>query len=383
MHAHREPRGQPRREEMAPVALVSESRDTSGLLPVSIVIATRCIHGSSCTSVLSNPMGTVEHGRTREIADTLKSLDTRRVIRESSGMRRDRRFPSRVVLLALCALTIPDRVLAQNPNARPPRNPANPAKGTAGRSQLPRGAGSLALPAWLDDAETLDPGGATIELSVGRWTSVDGGETDGPILAVAVGLTDRFQLNATIPYYSASYNDGYKANGLGDTYLSLKAQLLDPREHTIGVSVQPVLEILSESSVSDATLGLSRVNFGFPLTIQVGNDETRSRAYASAGYFTRNALFVGGAVERDVSSAVTLVAMLTHSYATRIAASSDLAGLSRSRTDASGMIYVSVAPTVTVFGGLGRTVSQLDQNGASLIASVGVRFETKARRTKP
>jgi hypothetical protein len=61
----------------------------------------------------------------------------------------------------------------------------------------------------------------------------------------------------------------------------------------------------------------------------------------------------------------------------------DLLGSSRSRTDASGMIFVNIARTVTLFGGLGRTISQLDQNGAKLIASAGVRIETERWRPRP
>jgi len=150
----------------------------------------------------------------------------------------------------------------------------------------------------------------------------------------------------------------------------------------VGVSVQPLLEILSDAAISDSTLGLSRVNWGLPITVQVGSDKTRTRAYASAGYFSRHAIFVGGAVERDVSSSVTLIGMVNYSEATSSPASSDLLGLSRARTDAMAMIYVSVAPGVSLFGGGGRTISKLDQNGAKLIASAGVRFET-TRRTKP
>jgi hypothetical protein len=243
--------------------------------------------------------------------------------------------------------------------------------------------GSLTLPAWLDDAETLDPGTGSLEVSVGRWSSIDGGETDGPVLNVAVGLTSRTQLSATLPYYRARYTDGYNAHGLGDTYLSLKIQLLNPGEYAVGVSIQPLLEILSDASISDSTLGLSRVNWGLPVTIQVGSDETRTRAYVTTGYFSRHAVFAGAAVERDVFSSVTLMGMVNYSYATQTTSLGDLLGSSRSRTDASGMIFVNIARTVTLFGGLGRTISQLYQNGAKLIASAGVRIETERWRPRP
>ena len=289
-----------------------------------------------------------------------------------------------IVSTSLILLAIAVKAHAQVKTPRIPRNPKAPvSQGTAGRTQLPVASGSLTLPAWLDDTETLDPGTTTFDLSVGRWSSVDGGETDGPVLDFAVGLTPRLQVGGTLPYYRASYNDGFSAHGLGDAYFSVKAQLLDPGDNVIGLSVQPLLEVLSESSVSDTTLGLSRVNWGIPVTVQVGSAETRTRAYATAGYFSRDAVFVGGTVEHEVSSVVTVLGMVNYSYATETSATSDLLGLSRSRTDASAMVYVSVAPTVTVYGGLGRTISKLDQNGARLIASVGIHIEVGHSRLQP
>jgi hypothetical protein len=277
--------------------------------------------------------------------------------------------------MAACGLLIDaSPALAQG---RKPRNPAKTPGGkggTAGRTQIPVATGT-ALPAWLDDAETLDAKSATIEVSVGRWSTVDGGETYAPVLDVSAGATSWLQFDATLPYYRASYNDGYAASGLGDSYFSAKAQILDPSENRVGLSVQPIVEVLSESSVSDTTLGLSRVNWGVPVSVEVGSSDTRTRAYASGGYFSRHAIFAGAAIEQDIRSAVTIGATVSYSYATKVTAGSDLAGLSRSRTDVTLMCYVSVAPNVTLFADVGRTVSRLDQNGARLIASAGIRFD--------
>jgi hypothetical protein len=290
------------------------------------------------------------------------------------------RLASLTVLLALLsALFVPARARAQGTTFRTPLNPtAAVSAGTAGRTLVPVDL----QPAWLDDADTLDRGAASVELSAGRWAAKQGGQTDGPVLDLAVGLTSQIQLSVTLPHYRASYTDGYSASGRGDTYLAAKFQLLDPGDHFVGLSVQPLLEILSDAAISDKALGLSRVNWGLPITVQAGSDKTRTRAYASAGYFSRHAVFAGGAVERDVSSSVTLIGMLNHSEATRTPPSSDLLGFTRARTDATAMIYVSVAPGVSLFGGAGRTISKLDQNGAKLIASAGVRLET-TRRAKP
>ena len=288
----------------------------------------------------------------------------------------------RVVLACVCLVSAASLARGQTRPSRPPRNPKTPgSQGTAGRTRLPT-SGAQTLPAWLDDAETLDKDTASVELSVGRWSTVDGGETDGPIVDAAVGVTDWLQLEAAVPYYRVQYSDGFSASGLGDTYLSAKLQLLDPADYPVGVSVTPLVEILSKASVSDITLGLSRVNFGLPITVQVGSDDTRTRAYASAGWFSRHAVFVGSGVERDVGSAVTLIGLLSYTYSTAALTATDLAGLSRSRTDATGLVYVSVSKLATLFVGAGRTVSRLDQNGASFIGSVGVRFETSRPQTK-
>jgi hypothetical protein len=286
-----------------------------------------------------------------------------------------------LLLVALLTMGGTPSAWAQRVRAVRPKSPA--ATGTAGRTQLPATSGSVTLPAWVDDAETLDPGNASIELSVGRWSAIDGGETDGPVLDASVGVTSQLQLGVSAPYYRASYNDGYTSRGLGDTYLSAKYQLLDPSDGVVGVSVQPMLEVLSKAAVSDTTLGLKRVNWGLPLTVEVGSDETHTRAYATVGYFSRHAAVAGLGVERDIGSAATLVGMVTYSYATRASAVGDLAGLSRSRTDASGTVYVSVSPMVSLFAGAGRTVSRLDQNGARFMGSMGVRVETFRHKSRP
>jgi hypothetical protein len=271
---------------------------------------------------------------------------------------------------------------AQETNRAPraPRNPTTTTKGTQGRTQLPQATGT-ALPAWLDDAETLDAKTASLEISAGRWATVDGGETDGPAVDAAVGVNDWLQLGATVPYYRARYSDGFTASGLGDCYFGAKFQLLDPADHTIGIAAQPLLEVLSATAVSDTTLGLSRVNWGLPITFQVGNDDTSTRAYLTTGFFSRHAVFVGGAVERDLGDIFTIGGSIDFTHATRTTTGTDLAGLSPSRTDASLLVYASVSDSITLFGSLGRTISQLDQNGARFSASFGIRIETQPRTT--
>ena len=293
---------------------------------------------------------------------------------------------SRVTVLALAlGLLGSAHALAQGRGGgastrRPPRAPSQNA-GTAGRTELPVGAGLRALGGWLDDADVLAPGTAGLGLSFGRWTSLDGGETDAPVLDVTVGVAARVQLSVSLPYYRASYADGFSANGLGDTYIVSKVQVVDASEHRLGLAVSPMLEILSGAAVSDTTLGLSRVNWALPVSIQGGQD--RTRAYATAGYFSRGAVFGGGAVEQTITSRVTVAGTLSYSYSTRTSAESDLLGLSRSRTDATGAVSLQAGHGVTIFAGAGRTVSKKDQNGAKLIASAGLSVLIARRAARP
>jgi hypothetical protein len=137
------------------------------------------------------------------------------------------------------------------------------------------------LASWLDDADTLAPGAGSIGVAVSHSDSLDGGETDAPVLDAAVGLSSRVQLSGSLPYYQASYSDGYESSGLGNTSLAVKVKVVDPNEHAVGLAVAPVLEILGDASLADPTLGLSRVNWALPVSVQVGRGNTR--AFATAG----------------------------------------------------------------------------------------------------
>jgi hypothetical protein len=152
----------------------------------------------------------------------------------------------------------------------------------------------------------------------------------------------------------------------------LKAKLLDPGAHTVGVAISPLLEVLSEASLSDETLGLSRVNWALPVSVETTRGPTR--LLASAGYFSRGAVFVAGGLERSVSERVALTGSLSLMHATSVEPTSDLAELSRSRVDASVGFVVAPSPSWSVSAAIGRTVSSLDQNGSKLLASVSVGY---------
>lgn len=292
-----------------------------------------------------------------------------------------------------CALLAPGTALGQpGKSKRPPLAPGagGHGRGTGGRTELPLpavggGTGSptstIVLAAWLDDAETLAPGEAMVGLSFGRSESLDGGETDAPVFGAAIGVSSRVQLSGSLPHYWASYDDGYEASGRGNTYLACKVKVVDPSRHRVGLAVGPVLEILGDASLSDTTLGLSRVNWALPVSAQVGKG--RLRGFATAGYFSRGAVFLAGALERAVSTRVSVTGALSYMHATGPSEASDLAGLARSRLDLTGSVFVRLSPSLSVAGAAGRTISSLDQNGATLLASASISYGFKLSRRHP
>jgi hypothetical protein len=272
------------------------------------------------------------------------------------------------ILLLAVVLALPGPALGkERPPPRPPTSPAGHSRGTARLTSLP--VTGIALGSWLDDADTLEPGVANWGLSIGRWSALDGGETYAA-LDVGAGILGGVQASASVPYYRASYADGFQASGLGDSYFIAKLRLVDPGKHVVGLAVSPMLEVLSQSALSDTSLGLSRLNWVLPVSVEVNGDETRG--YATAGYFSRGAVSAGAALERTVTKWLTLLATVTYSRTTHRIATTDLVGLGRSRTDAAAGLYLKPAASVTVFGSIGRTVSQLDQSGARLNAHGGV-----------
>jgi hypothetical protein len=270
---------------------------------------------------------------------------------------------------------------------RPPAPPGTigNGKGTEGRTELPLppigGGGTsnaLVLASWLDDADTLPLGNASVGVTFGRAEALDGAETDAPVFDSAVGLGHGAQLAVTLPYYHAQYNDGFESSGRGSTYLALKLKLVDANTHAVGLAVSPLVEILSDAAVADPTLGISRTNWALPVSMQVGGDHVR--AFGTAGYFSRGALFAAGALQLTASPRLTLTSALSYAYATNDSPGSDLQGLSRSRIDLSGSAAVHLGHALTASAGLGRTISTLDQNGSRLMASVGLTYSISPRK---
>ena len=285
---------------------------------------------------------------------------------------RVRDLMSAVTVCAVMGVLAASPAMAQGKSklVRPPRvtTTTTATTATAGRTALPITFGS-----WLDDASTMAPGTASVSIAAGRWSARDGGQTDGPVFDVSAGLSKRVQVGLSVPFYHAKYNDGFTASGRGDVYGTAKIQLVSPDDHHFGLSVSPLVEVLSDLAISDTSLGLKRVNWAIPVSVQAGTEHTQ--LFVTTGYFSRGAIFGALGVTHALSERTTLAGSVTVSHSTRTLSSTDLVGLSQTRADATVGLSAALSPRVSVSGNIGRTVSKLDQNGARFTANAAVSMQ--------
>jgi hypothetical protein len=202
-------------------------------------------------------------------------------------------------------------------------------------------------------------------------------EVDAPAMAVSAGVAQRMQIGVSLPYYHVTDRSGFTSRGFGATYVTTKFALSEhPR---IAVSTSPTMEILSWSSPD-----IGRINFVLPISLQTSAGSTQ--VYGSTGYFTRGSVFGSGAVEWPVTSKVTVVATMAHSYSVVADPVSDALGIARYRTDGSGGAYYAARPGVVFFTSIGRTFAPVDQTSGRLALSAGVTMNvsgivTRAPRT--
>jgi hypothetical protein len=228
------------------------------------------------------------------------------------------------------------------------------------------GSGYRNFGSWLDDATVLPQGNGFVSLAFSYWRTPTFRELDVPVMDMGLSLHRRVQFGASAPFYHAGEPGGPTFRGLGDVYLSAKVQLRDPAKHGAGFAVTPVVEVLS-TPLPD---GGGRVSWGLPISVET--QQKGWRAYGSAGYFSRGALFASGAVEMAVSDRVWLTGSISESHSLKRDDLSFALGLSKNRTDASGGVAVTVGSQAAVFGSVGRTVSNHDASSASLMFTGGV-----------
>jgi hypothetical protein len=228
--------------------------------------------------------------------------------------------------------------------------------------------------AWLDDASAALRGEGYTTVGIGHWRMVGSSQTNVPMLGAGIGVTDRMQVSASVPFYRASYPGG-SVSGMDDVYLGAKYTILDPTLtlSEFGLAVSPVLEVLSEGSPD------GRVHFAVPVSLEL---RRRSfRLYGSAGLFTRGSFFSGAAVEWTTPRRMVLTGALTQSYSLQDDAALDALGVGRQRLDASLGAAYPLAGTVAAFASVGRSLTSLDEGGTSLAVTGGVSLRFSASAT--
>jgi hypothetical protein len=279
--------------------------------------------------------------------------------------------------LAALVLTVSTDAAAQGRGR--PKRPETPAAGRSGPPPSTSTAGSAAVAAprtssttrfrqfgsWLDDASGLAVRNGTTGIGFGHWRADGGSQTDIPIVDVSYGLTNRVQFSATVPFYRLSYQ-GATAHGLDDVYLSGKIVAIDPETtaHRVGFAISPVLEILSTGFTDD-----HRLQWALPLSVEVRGDAVR--AYASAGYFSRGAVFTGGAVEWTTPSGTALTVALTQSLSTSDVFFGSASAPGRQRVDLSGSVAHPLSDAVAGYVSIGRSLTSIADGGTSLALSAG------------
>jgi len=259
------------------------------------------------------------------------------------------------------------RGLGRGKHNQPQPEPENPIPGTGVRH----------FGTWLDDATLLPPWKGWMTFGVGYWRSTFGHQWDAPSIDAGMGISRRLQIAITAPLSRVRYADGTSIRGLGDTYVAAKIGLIAPQKgRPYGLAVVPVLEYLSSGSVQE---GDGRLHWGLPVAFEWRFQALR--AYGSAGYFSRGAVFGAGALEVPVTNKLTLTGVLSHSRSLEEDLLSDALELSRTRWDLAGSASYTVK-SATVFATLGRTISRLDENGTSLVVTVGASGGFQGRRAR-
>ena len=303
-----------------------------------------------------------------------------------------------IILTGVVSLTGPTPVIAQGiGHGQPPVDPgrragSGSAAGAQPSSAQQLGTSSTFPPAgthtatgsrlqtfgsWLDTAGVSAPGEAWVSVSSAYWRSPSLREVDAPAIGVTAGIARRTQIGVSLPYYHVTDQSGFTSRGFGASYVTTKLALSEnPR---LGVSTSPTLEILNWSSPE-----IGRVNFVLPISLQTSAGATQM--YGSTGYFTRGSVFASGAVEWPVTSKMTLMATMAHSYSVVSDPVSDALGIARHRTDGSGGAYYAASPSVVFFTSIGRTFAPVDQTSGRLAVSAGMTMNvsgivTRAPRT--
>jgi hypothetical protein len=227
--------------------------------------------------------------------------------------------------------------------------------------------------AWLDDASAPTRGEGSASIGLGYWRMAEASQTNVPMLGASLGVTDRLQMTASVPFYRVAYQ-GTTSSGMDDMYLGAKYTLIDPTLtiSEFGLAISPVMEVLS----AGATGG--RIHFAIPVTMELRR--APMRVYGSAGYFTRGSMFTAAAVEWASAAGVVLSGALTQSYSVKDDPVLDSLSVSRRRMDVTAGAAYPIGSMAATFVSVGRSLSSVADGGTSLAVSGGMSFRFVATR---
>jgi hypothetical protein len=248
---------------------------------------------------------------------------------------------------------------------------------SAAGAPVPTPAGTTAVRhfgSWLDDASLLPEGQLALSFGFGYWKTPSYHEFDIPSVDGSLGVNDRVQFGASVPYFRANGPGGPLVHGVGDVYFTSKVQLRDPSTagHPVGFAIAPIVEVLSYPPEP----GASRTSWALPLNMEWQRDGWR--IYGSTGYFSRGSVSASSAIELAISDRAWLTGTLSQSRVVKDREALDAIGLSHSRTDASGGLAVALTPAWAVYGSLGRTLSHHEPDSAVMVVSGGVSWSLAA-----
>ena len=225
---------------------------------------------------------------------------------------------------------------------------------------------------WLDDASVAAPGGGWATLSTAYYRTDLFHEVDLPVADAGLGFTKRIQGGFSVPIYNLQPIGGTPAHGLGDIYLHAKVQLRDPVSSAdgVGYALIPVVQV-----TRNPLPGVSKVNWALPISVEVRRSGWRW--YGSGGYFSRGSLFASAAIERALTTRLSVNGTFSDSFVTKMAPG-EPATLPRSRADVAGGASYVIGPSWIVFGSIGRTISAHEPVSTNLAISGGVSLNMAA-----
>lgn len=274
-----------------------------------------------------------------------------------------------IVLVTLAAAT---PVAAQGRGNAYGRGRAKPAQTTSTSSAaatIPQSSAAIRqFGAWLDDASLLEPGHGWVSVSMGHSRSLGVRQFDFPVIEAGMALSRRAQLGGTVPYYRLNFGDGTGVGGFGDVYVNLKYSLLNPEQNprNFGVAVAPLVEVLS---APDPISG-DRWSWAIPVSAELRT--SKYRVYGSAGYFARGVIFSSGALEVPITNRVVVTGALIQMRSINESLEADRLALPKSRLDVAGAAGFFLAPSIAVFGSVGRTISDAGPYGTGLTINGGI-----------